>query len=315
MSYAQGGLIEASDYNNFLNGSNQINTIWATGTGNAGYGQTALSTVSQSALITAPQWATLINTLNSIRIHQSGSGSGISAVTSGQKIDHISTLATQINTGYTNRLSFASNSAVTGSVGGSLSTAWTNATTSSTLTRAFGVRCAFSNGDQARYFFNAGGRIKLNLSGSQNSSTTDRTNAIINLLTYLGGVGVFGATTNGGRTGSGGTLGTNDTTKGYWNSTYNSNVTLVSVTSVTSAYTSDTASIVVNCNGTQSNGGNGLNVDFWINLSSLSGTNGPGGTYSFNDSIGVNVIRTIDVSYPETTNISNSWGTVSVSSL
>ncbi len=315
MSYAQGDLIDASDYNNLINGSNQLNTVWGTGSGTAGYGQTAVSTVSQTGVITAPQWASLINTLNSALTHQSGSGSGISAVTSGQKIDYISTLQGKINDAYTNRLTFASNSAVSASVGGSLSTSWTSASTSSTLTRAFGVRCAFGSGDQARYFFNAGGRIKLNLSGSQNASTSARTNAIINLLTYLGGVATFGANTNGGRTGAGGTLGTNDTAKGYWTSTYNSNVTLVSITSLTTAYTSDTASITVNCNGTQSNGGNGINVDFWINLSSLSGTNGPGGTYSFDDAMGVNVIRTVDVSYPETTNLTNSWGTISVSSL
>ena len=37
MAYSQGGLIEATDYNNFLNGSNQLNTVWSTGTGNVGY--------------------------------------------------------------------------------------------------------------------------------------------------------------------------------------------------------------------------------------------------------------------------------------
>ncbi len=315
MSYSQGATIDYTDYNNFLNGSNQLNTVWGTGTGDAGYGQTALSTVSQGGLVTAPQWATLINTLNSALTHQSGSGSGISAVTSGQKIDYISTLAGKINDSYTNRLTFASNSAVSASVGGSLSTAWTSTSTSSTLTRAFGVRCAFGSGDQARYFFNCGGRIKINLSGSQNASTSSRTNAIIALIGYVGGVATFGATTNGGRTGTGGTLGTNDTAKGYWNSTYNSNVSLVSVTSLTTNYTSDTASLAVNCNGTQSNGGNGINVDFWLTLSSASGTNGPGGTYSFDDAFGINMVRTVDVSYPETTNLTNSWGTITVSSL
>lgn len=70
----------------------------------------------------------------------------------------------------------------------------------------------------------------------------------------------------------------------------------------------------VNCNGTQgSNNDKGLNVDFWTNITSTSG--GDNTSYSFNDSFGVNVVRTVDVSYPETTNLSNSWGTVSVSSL
>ena len=83
MSYSQGGLIAATDYNNFLTGTNQLNTVWGTGVGTAGYGQTALSTVSAGGTVTAAQWASLINTLNSALTHQSGSGSGLSAPTAG----------------------------------------------------------------------------------------------------------------------------------------------------------------------------------------------------------------------------------------
>lgn len=315
MAYSQGGLIEAIDYNNFVGTSpsstvNTINTIWAVGSGSAGYGQTAISQVTVGSIVTATQWASLINTLNSIRTHQSGSGSGISAVTAGQRIDYISTLSSNISTSYTNRLTFASNSAVTAGI--NQTTAWTSATTSSTLTRSFGIRAAFASADRARYFFNAGGRLKLNCSGTQNASTTARTNATINLLTYLGGIALFSANTNGGRTGTGGTVGTNNTAIGYHTSTYGSNVSVVAVTSTTTSYTTDTASIAVNCNGTQgSNNDKGLNVDFWINLSSTAGA----GALSFDDSLGVNVIRSIDISYPETTNLTNTWGTVTISSL
>jgi hypothetical protein len=316
MSYSSGGLIEASDYNNFVGTSpsstvNRINTVWAVGSGSAGYGQTAVPQVAVSSVITAPQWASLINTLNSIRTHQSGSGSGLSAPTTGTVITFLSTLSAQVSSAYTNRLAFASNSAVT--AGTNQTTAWTSGTTSSTLARSFGVRAAFASANQARYFFNCGGRLKLNVSGSQNASTTARTNAIINLCTYMGGVALFASNTNGGRTGTGGTLVTNNTGIGYHTSTYNANVTIVSVTSLTTNYTSDTATVAVNCNGTQgTNNDKGLNVDFWITLSSTSGGNAGG---SFDDSFGVNVIRSIDISYPETTNISNSWGTVTITAL
>lgn len=317
MAYSQGGIIAATDYNTLVGSSpsattNTINTIWAAGSGSAGYGQTAVSQVSASGTVTATQWASLINTLNSILTHQAGSGSGISATVAGGTINYLSTLTTNITTGYTNRLNFASNSAVI--AGSNQSTAWTSATTSATLARAFGIRAVFASADQARYFFNAGGRLKLNVSGTQNASTTARTNAAIALCTDLGGIALFGANTNGGRTGTGGTLNTNDTTKGYWTSTYNSNVTVISVTSTTASYTSDTATITVNCNGTQgTNNDNGLNVDFWINLSSTSGANA--GSLSFDDSLGVNVIRSLDLSFPETTNLSNTWGAVTISSL
>jgi hypothetical protein len=320
MAYSQGGLIAASDYNTFVGSSpsstiNTINTVWAVGNGNAGYGQTALSQVSQSGTITATQWASLINTLNSILTHQSGSGSGISAVTAGSTINYLSTLSSSITTGYTNRLNYAS-SGTTSTAQGSAGSAWTGASTSATVTGTWGTRCAFASADAARYFFNAGGRLKFNVSAAQNASTSARTNEIIALVGFLGGVTTFGATTNGGRTGTGGTLGTNDTTKGYWSTTKATNTTLVSVTSTTANYTSDTGSIYVNLNGTAgSNGDNGYNIDFYMTLSSLSGTNGPGGAYSFDDSYGVTITRSIDITYPESTNLTNSWGTPTFSAL
>jgi hypothetical protein len=282
------------------------------GSGSAGYGQTALTTVSSGNTVTAAQWASLINTLNSILTHQSGTGSGITAPTAGTTVNYLSTLNTSITTAYTNRLNFNSNAAVT--TGSALQTTWTSATTSSTLTRSFGARATFASADQARYFFNAGGRLKFNCSGAQSASTTARTNAAIALLTDLGGVGLFAANTSAGRTGSGGTATTNSTTVGYHTSTFNSNVTLVGVTSTTASYTSDTATITVITNGTQgSNNDHGPNVDFWITLNSTSGANAGG--LSFDDSLGITVTRSIDVSYPETTNLTNTWGTVTITAL
>jgi len=316
MTYSSGGLIQASDYNNFVGTSpsstaNRINTVWSVGSGSAGYGQTALAQVAVSNTVTAAQWASLINTLNSIRTHQTGTGSGLSAPTAGTVVTFLDTLSTQVNNGYSQRLSFNSNAAVT--AGSALSTAWTSGTTSSTLTRAFGVRATFASADQARYFFNAGGRLKLNVSGTQNASTTARTNAVINLATNLGGVALFAANTNGGRTGTGGTLGTNNTGIGYHTSTFNSNITLVSVTSTTTNYTTDTASIAVKTTGTQgANNDKGQLVEFWITLSSTSGGNAGG---SFDDALGVNIIRSIDISFPSTTNLSNTWGTVTIAAI
>ena len=319
MSYSQGGTIDAAHYNTFVGTSPssitfRINTVWAVGSGSAGYGQTAISQVSAGSTITATQWASLINTLNSLRTHQSAGGyTPFSAPVAGNKINHSSTLYEEIVAGYTLRMgSDFGNSAVV--AGSGLATTWTSGSTSSTLTRAFGVRATFASADQARYFFNSGGRLKLNVSGAQSASTTARTNAAIALCTNLGGVALFRANVNSGRTGTGGTLGTNDTAKGYWTSTYNSNVTIVSVTSTTASYTTDTATITVNPNGAQgTNNGNGLNVDFWINLSSTSGANAGG--LSFDDSLGIAVTRSIDVSYPEVTNLSNTWGAVTITSL
>ena len=72
MAYNIGGLIEATDYNGFVSttvGAN-VNAFWGTGTSSAGYGQTALSTVSTGGTVTATVWASLVNTIAAAANHQ-----------------------------------------------------------------------------------------------------------------------------------------------------------------------------------------------------------------------------------------------------
>jgi hypothetical protein len=318
MTYASGSLIVPSDYNNFVGSNpsstiNAINTVWATGSGSAGYGQTPLSQAAASAgLVTATQWASLINTLNSILTHQSGSGSGIGAVTSGQTISYLSTLSSSITTAYNNRLTFATNAAAV--VGTSFTSPFTNVSTAAPAnTAAFGTRASFTSGDAARYFFNSGGRLKFSCSGTVVTATS-RSNEIAFLLANLGGVALFGANTNGGRLGTkNDTENANVLTVGYHTASHNANTLIVAITSVQTSYTSDTANITANVNGTiGSNNDNGKNVDFWINVT--TGTGSSGGT-QLTDNYSVNVIRSIDVSYPETTNLSNTWGAVTITQL
>jgi hypothetical protein len=315
MTYAQGGLIQATDYNTLIGTSpgstvNALNTVWAVGSGSAGYGQTAIPSVSSTSLITATQWASLINTLNSTLTHQAGTGSGISAPTAGTTINYLSTLTSSITTAYTNRLTFNSNSAVT--AGSALAyTAWTSTSTTNTLTRSFGARATFASADQARYFFNAGGRLKFNITTT--ADTVARSVAAKAVVDDLGGIGLFAANTNGGRTGTGGTQTTNTTNIGYYGLT-TSNVVIQAVTSTTASYTTDTGNIAVKTNGLQgSNNDNGTQIDFWFTVSSTSGANA--GSLSFDDSLSITPTVSIDISYPELTNLTNSWGTVTISQL
>ena len=63
MTYTVGGLIQATDYNGFVNtGTPNINAVWSTGTTDSGWGQTAVNTVSVGGTVTATQWASLVNT-------------------------------------------------------------------------------------------------------------------------------------------------------------------------------------------------------------------------------------------------------------
>lgn len=315
MSYAQGNLIEATDYNNIIGANTSSNTstlhaVWAWGNGSRGYGQTPISNVSVSGTVTATQWATLVNTINSANLHIRNTSSGLTANTAGQTIGFSGGLPVAITRLNQDRLLFATNSAVIVNHNSLTAySAWTSATTSSTLTRSFGANVAFASPDRARFFFNAGGRLKFNVSCVNNGGAASRSEAVTNLFGYLGGVALFGANTNSGRTGSGGTLGTNDTAEGYYLATV-ANITLVSVTSTTTNYTTDTATITYRTNGTQGqHNDNGSILSFWCTITSTSGGNAGG---SFDDSINVTPTVTIDVSYPETTNLSNTWGAVTV---
>jgi len=315
MSYAQGDLIEATDYNNIIGANTSVNpntfhAVWAWGANSRGYGQTPISNVSVAGTVTATQWATLINNINSANLHITNTSSGLTANTAGQLIGHSGGLPVAVTRLNQDRMLFSTNSAVVVNHNSLTSySAWSVASTSATQTRAFGATVTFASPDRARFFFNAGGRLKFNVSAVNNVGAASRSAAVADLFTYLGGVALFGANTNAGRTGTGGTLVTNDTTDGYYNAT-TANTTIVSVTSTTSNYTTDTASITYTTNGTQGSfNDNGSVLSFYAVINSTSGGDSGG---SFDDSINVTPTVTVDVSYPEVTNISNTWGAVTV---
>lgn len=298
MSYSSGGLIQATDYNNFLNGTNQLNTVWSTGSAAIGYGQPALTTVSTAGTVTATQWATLINTLNNVRAHQTGSGSGISAVTAGQTINYLSTLATSINSAYTSAASFASQGSTT--TGSNFTTSITGTTGVNSYTDRI---VTFASANAARYFFNAGGRLNLVLSTS-GSNGSGSSSSFARLITGLGGVGVLN-TTNSGRTGSGITLNTNNTAFGYRNQVYNVNTSIIQVTDTTAAYTADTAYIgLYTASNDTTNGANGNQVRFRIGYYVAD--------HTWDDTLSITLNSRVDIVYPETTYLSNVWGTPTI---
>jgi hypothetical protein len=336
MTYSAGQTIAAADYNTLVGpdlstATNTVNTVWAVGSGSAGYGQPYLTQVAAGLdTVTATQWATLISKLNNMTSHQSGTGGNVTLVSAGQTISAWANITSAATTSYSNRLlSGGVTGITTTNVGGLGAVGWTvsvsdpgsnppsGASSQTSVTRAFGVRCTFSGPDAVRYFFNAGGQLKFNVSAAQNSSTTSRTNEIISMVTALGGITTFNANTNGGRTGSGMSP-TVTTSLGYYTSTFNSNNTLQSLTTTNSTYSSDVAYMYVAPSGNKgSYNGNGDVIDFWIVITSTSGLDNAGGVsgMGFNDSIGVNITKTIDVTWPATTYLANTWGAITVTSI
>jgi hypothetical protein len=167
MSYTGGGLIQATDYNGF---ANSVNTQWGTGSGDTGYGQsTTLATVAASNTVTATQWANLIARIDSMRQHQSGATSGLTQPTTGNTITYLATLAGQVTTINTNRLS--RNVGLT-----AIATAFATGATSWTSNAVRECTFTWGSANAMRHFFNAGGTVTFNTVSSSFSGNTKSDN-------------------------------------------------------------------------------------------------------------------------------------------
>ena len=173
MTYTSGGLIEATDYNGFVNNTvnANVNSVWAAGTGDRGWGQPALSTVAATNTITATQWASLVNTLVNMGGQTNTTITARTAPTAGSTIGILAALNTDLTNITNNRLNAAANGTrFTGWTGTNSKTA---ATSGATWTITFTNTVTFASADAARYFFNAGGRIQLDVSKTATGATGD----------------------------------------------------------------------------------------------------------------------------------------------
>jgi hypothetical protein len=306
MAYQTGDLILRDHYNTFATGNADgtannavanINTIWGVGSGDKGYGQsTTVSAVATGDTVTATQWSTLLARLNSVLTHQAGTGSGITNPTAGSIITALSTLQTNITNAFNNRANFNSTRGTPATT--SLAGTW-NVASPTTFQQVRTV--TFASSDQARYFFNAGGRIALSFSvtnGADNAKESAWTALLGTSLATLN----FDFTTSS-RTGIGGTLTTNGGAIGFWDLT-TSDQTLIRLTDTTAAYTTNYVEVLAKISGTAgSNGGLGNVITFTINYNDAA-------TDTFNDAINMIINANVVVTPPETTNLTNTWGTV-----
>ena len=311
MTYSVGGNIQAADYNGFTGGaaanvSGQINPVITTGRGNAGYGQTSVANVSATANVLASSWTTLINAVNTARKHQSGAGySNLSTVTSGANIAVNGSLSGTITTAYTSRLTAAAaGSTVNGTT---QSPVWSLSSTTAASTYQFTRTATFANGDAARYFFNAGGSITFSFQTPTNNDGTRRSQSMVNLMSLNFSSKQMNAITFGAKSASGNaTTNTDRTDLGYYGQT-TANTIITQLTSTQTTYTGDQLYFLVRTNGAQgSNADNGTIIYFSCNLVSGAQTGG------FNDSINITVNHRLQVVYPSTSFLANTWGTVTL---
>ena len=173
MTYTSGGLIQATDYNGFVSttANANINDVWGTGSGDKGWGQSALATVAATNTVSATQWASLVNTITSMAGQVNYTPTSRTAPTSGQTINILSNINTDLTNITSQRLNTNAN--------GSQYTAWTGTnsktgtTSGATWSITFTNTVTFASANAARYFFNAGGRIKLDVSKTATGQTGD----------------------------------------------------------------------------------------------------------------------------------------------
>ena len=312
MSYAQNGLIEATDFNTLVGGNpetaaNKLNTTWATGGTTAGYGQTAVSQVSAGGTVIATgQWNALVANTASAAAHSGSSITSVTAPTSGGTVTYLSAIPTNLTTIYTNRRNAAAVGSTTTSTA-TRGTSWENGLT-------FTHTVTFANGDAARYFFNSGGQIKMTASHPTGtginllfSDLASNSGTVVQSAPNSGTVSIAGVNYSGiTRVGGGGNSPTVDANKGYFGlSTSNATVYTQTASSGPSGYLSSFIRYITKSNGAQgSNGDTGSVVTIYTIFDEIPN--------ELVASSGTAVTLTLQA--PETTNLSASWGTPTLAS-
>ena len=249
MGYVAGETILDDEYNTFVNSSSDpfgYNHFAGTGATVYGLGQTHIDTVGAGATVEASNWNTLMTGITNIANHCNSSITSRTQVTAGDTISikaamatDLATLATAIAGGSTSATALDTSSAKRQS---SSSSAWSQS-------HIVEHSVTFTNANTMRWFFNAGGKIRVLGDRTGNGATGGgATTKDTNWTTLLAAVGNFdiGATVST-RSGSGETLTTNGLDNGF-HDLGTSYTTLIKLTEATSPYTANYVEISAKIN-------------------------------------------------------------------
>lgn len=330
MTYSAGSLIEAADYNGFVanNVNANVNGIWATGSTDRGYGQSALATVSAAGTVTATQWAGLVNTIASLGSHQGTSITARTAPVVGDTIAILNAINTDLTTLTTNRGNAAASGTAIGTFTGSVSKTTATGSGQSAWTITFTQTVTFGSANEARYFFNAGGIVRLLYGKSSTGTDHDADwNTLAGQCGSINFTGRVNATTNTiagqaytGTTrlsGSGGTQTTLATTTGFYNlSAGGAATTIFQLNNASAPYTPEFIRTQVALDA-------GASVLTFTTVWSDDGSSGAGTTANITGGVGVSSPATslgvstapttlLNLIPPSTTNLTASWGTPTI---
>ena len=304
MTWSAGGLVQAADFNTLTGGpssttANTLNAVWSTGTGQAGYGQTAVANVSAGDVVAATPWNQLFYYTGNMASHQGTSITSISNVSSSNLVTFYSAAQTNLNSVYAAR----GNAVSQGSTSANAVTTASTWTASATFTHTI----TFANNDAARYFFNAGGQIKMT---AAHSNSTAGINAALNSLCTATGTIVLSAPTSGSWTIAGTAY--NGVTKVGGSATSGNGV---ATNTGYFAFTTANAELFDQNTGTAP-------YTALMDLRYIGKANAsPGGTvtiYTFiqetgaNGTVGTGTTITCTLVPPSTTYLANTWGSISL---
>jgi hypothetical protein len=332
MTYSSAGLIQATDYNGFVgptaNGGTagaNLNDIWATGSTDKGWGQTAVTNVTAAGTVTATQWASLVNNLATSGTQTSTTLTARSAPTVGQTISILAALNADLTSVTTNRGNAAASGTEYGVFTGTTSKTTATGSGQAAWTITFTHTVTFPSADQARYFWNAGGIVRLKYGKSSTGTDADpdwntfsglcgsiNLTGRVNGATQTIAAQAYTGTTRIG--GTGGTQTTLATTTGWYNLT-GSPTTIFQLNDTVSPYSTNfirtqataTSSTVLTLVTVWSDDGTGT-------AGSTADISGGTAVTSPATAIGAATAPTTLVTYipPSTASLTNSWGTPAI---
>jgi hypothetical protein len=331
MTYSVGGLIQAADYNSFVgptsaggSGNANLNDIWNVGSTDKGWGQTVVSNPVAGNTVTATQWATLVNNMATASNHTGQSITARTAPVAGNTIGILAALNTDLTNLTTSRGNAVASGTEYGVFSGTTSKTTPTGSGQAAWTITFTHTVTFASANALRYFFNAGGIVRLKYGKS--STGTDHDADWNNLAGFCGTINLTGrvnSTTNTiaaqaytGTTrlgGSGGTQTTLATTTGWYNLT-GSPTTIFQLNQTTAPYEPEfirttataTSSSVLTLVTTWTDDGTAV-AGATSDISGGTATNSPSTTIT-----GTAPTTLCTYIPPSTTYLTNSWGTPTI---
>ena len=271
MAYVAGDTILDDEYNAFLtntSGTIGINHTMGTGATVYGLGQTELATVQggtdSGTTVTAASWNALLTAMDNIGNHTNDTLTARTQVAAGDTIAIKAAIAADL-------VSLAAEVAG-GSACADAISAGSELHSSLSSTRYAGSHTVehtvtFSNANEMRFFFNAGGKIRVNLTrnGNGGSSATSKDGSVDELITAMGNFDIASLAST--RSGSGETLTTDGFAIGFQDVT-TSYQTVFLLTQANGTYTSMTLKGEIKGNATQ---GSTTNVTIKMTLTDADG--------------------------------------------